>query len=63
MEGEVFNAMEGLITMATPMLTLSWAQVVTVVETIVSDPLLFLTVAFLIAGGIVGIFGRILGRR
>lgn len=63
MEGEFVNAMEGLITMATPMLTLIWAQVVTVAETIVSDPLLFLTVAFLIAGGIVGIFGRILGRR
>lgn len=61
MEGAV-TTMDGLITMATPMLTLIWAQVVEVAQMIVGDPLLFLTVAFLIAGGIVGIFGRVLSR-
>lgn len=61
MEGAT-NAMDALITMATPMLTLIWTQVVEVAEMITGDPLLFLTVAFLIAGGIVGIFGRVLSR-
>ena len=37
-------------------------QVVEVAQMIVGDPLLFMTVAFLIAGGIVGIFGRVLSR-
>ena len=56
------EAMTALIEMAIPMLTLIWAQVVEVAQMITGDPLLFLTVAFLIAGGIVGIFGRVLSR-
>lgn len=39
---------------------MSW--VVTVAETIVSTPLLLLTVGFLMIGGAVGIFGRLLSR-
>lgn len=61
MEGAA-TTMDAVITMATPMLTLIWAQVVEVAQMITGDPLLFLTVAFLIAGGIVGIFGRVLSR-
>lgn len=56
------TTMAALISMATPMLELIWAQVVEVAQMIVGDPLLFMTVAFLIAGGIVGIFGRVLSR-
>lgn len=36
--------------------------VVEVCETIVSQPLLLLTVGFLFIGGVVGIFGRLLSR-
>lgn len=36
--------------------------VVTVCTTIVSQPLLLLTVGFLFIGGVVGIFGRLLSR-
>lgn len=39
---------------------MSW--VATVAETIVSTPLLLLTVGFLMIGGAVGIFGRLLSR-
>ena len=35
----------------------------TICETIVSEPLLLLTVGFLFIGGCVGIFGRLLSRR
>lgn len=61
MEG-VVNTMDAVITMATPMLTFIWAQVVEVAQMITGDGLLFLTVAFLIAGGVLGIFGRVLSR-
>lgn len=61
MEGAT-TTMAGLISMATPMLELIWSQVVAVAQMIVGDPLLFMTVVFLIAGGIVGIFGRVLSR-
>ena len=54
--------METIITTATPMIEFIWAQAIVVATTIVSSPLMFLTVCFLIAGGIVGIFGRLLSR-
>ena len=38
------------------------AQVGTICETIVDEPLLLLTVGFLFIGGCVGIFGRLLSR-
>lgn len=37
-----------------------WVQ--TVCATIVDEPILLLTVGFLVAGGVVGIFGRLLSR-
>ena len=54
--------MDTIITTATPMIEFIWAQAIVVATTIVSSPLMFLTVCFLIAGGIVGIFGRLLSR-
>lgn len=54
--------MDSIITTATPMIEFIWAQAIVVATTIVSSPLMFLTVCFLIAGGIVGIFGRLLSR-
>lgn len=62
MEGEVVNLMDAVIQMATPMLSLIWEQAVEVAEMITGNGLMFLTVGFLIAGGILGIFGRILSR-
>lgn len=59
---EAAITMETIITNATPMITFIWGQAVEVADTIVSSPLMFLTVCFLIAGGIVGIFGRLLSR-
>lgn len=38
----------------------TWVQ--TVCATIVAEPILLLTVGFLVAGGVVGIFGRLLSR-
>ena len=54
--------MADLITNLTPMFTLIWEQVVKVCTTIVGQPLLLLTVGFLIIGGCVGIFGRLFSR-
>ena len=62
MDEPVVSGMQALLTSLSAMFTLIWNQVVQVCETIVSQPLLLLTVGFLIIGGCVGIFGRLLSR-
>lgn len=54
--------MEALITGITPVITNIFTVVGTVCTTIVSQPLLLMTVGFLFAGGVIGIFGRLLSR-
>ena len=60
--------MEGASTMTQLISTLGevatgiFDQVGTVVDTIVSNPLLLFTTGFLFVGGAVGIFGRLLSR-
>ena len=62
MEDEVTMTMATLLadlgTVGTKVIT----YVGTICETIVSQPLLLLTVGFLFVGGCVGIFGRLLSR-
>ena len=62
MDEPVVSGMQALLTSLSAMFTLIWNQVVQVCDTIVSQPLLLLTVGFLIIGGCVGIFGRLLSR-
>lgn len=60
-EGTV-SGMQGLINNFAPMVTSIFGWVSTVCDTIVSEPLLLMTVGFLVIGGTVGIFGRLLSR-
>lgn len=54
--------MADLITNFTPMVANIFTWVGTVCDTIVSEPLLLMTTGFLVVGGVVGIFGRLLSR-
>lgn len=56
------NTMASLIENFTPMVTSIFGWIETICETIVSQPFLLLTVGFLVVGGAVGIFGRLLSR-
>lgn len=59
MEG---NTMSSLITELSTVVTAVFGWVSTVATTIVSTPLLLLTTGFLVLGGAIGIFGRLLSR-
>lgn len=54
--------MADLITTFTPMVEWIFTTVGTICTTIVGQPLLLLTVGFLVVGGAIGIFGRLLSR-
>lgn len=63
MDGEgVVSGMQALIDNFKPMVTAIFGYVGNVCDTIVSEPLLLMTVGFLVIGGTVGIFGRLLSR-
>lgn len=59
MEG---NAMSGLLTELATVVTSVLGWVVDVADTIVGTPILLLTTGFLVLGGAVGIFGRLLSK-
>lgn len=61
MEGEV-TAMQALLTSLATIGTKVFEWVGDVATTITGDPLLLLTTGFLVLGGAVGIFGRLLSR-
>ncbi len=61
-EEPVVSAMAALLGDLGSVATKVIAQVGTICETIVGQPLLLLTVGFLFIGGCVGIFGRLLSR-
>lgn len=61
MEGEV-TAMQALLTSLASIVTQVFEWVGDVATTITGDPLLLLTTGFLVLGGAVGIFGRLLSR-
>lgn len=54
--------MEALLTQLTTVVTSVFGWVGTVASTIVSTPLLLLTTGFLVLGGAIGIFGRLLSK-
>lgn len=56
------NAMSNLLAQLALVVTQVFTWVGTVSTTIVGDPLLLLTTGFLVLGGAVGIFGRLLSR-
>lgn len=56
------NAMAELLSTLGTVATQIFTWVGTVASTIVSTPLLLLTTGFLVVGGAVGIFGRLLSR-
>ncbi len=56
------TAMEGLIAQLTTIATAIFGWVGNVATTIVGQPILLLTTGFLVVGGAVGIFGRLLSR-
>lgn len=61
MEGEV-SAMQSLLASLATIVTQVFTWVGNVATTITGDPLLLLTTGFLVLGGAVGIFGRLLSR-
>lgn len=54
--------MDALLTSISPMITAIFSWVVIVGQTIVESPFLLATFGFLLVGGAVGIFGRLLSR-
>lgn len=60
MEGA--NAMSALLTDLGLVVTQVFEWVGTISSTIIGDPLLLLTTGFLVLGGAIGIFGRLLSR-
>lgn len=60
LEGE--PTMSSLITELSTVVTAVFGWVGTIASTIVSTPLLLLTTGFLVLGGAIGIFGRLLSR-
>lgn len=57
-EGAMAGLLADLATIVTQVMT--WVS--TIASTIVSTPLLLLTTGFLVLGGAIGIFGRLLSR-
>lgn len=60
LEGE--PTMASLISELSTVVTAVFGWVATIASTIVSTPLLLLTTGFLVLGGAIGIFGRLLSR-
>ena len=56
------NTMASLIADLSTVVTAVFGWIATICTTIVSQPLLLLTVGFLVLGGAIGIFGRLLSR-
>jgi hypothetical protein len=56
------NTMSSLLTDLGVVVTQVFSWVTTVANTIVSTPLLLLTTGFLVLGGAIGIFGRLISR-
>lgn len=56
------EGMEALISAISPMITQIFSMVTQVGTTIVGTPFLLATFGFLLVGGAVGIFGRLLSR-
>lgn len=56
------SAMSSLLTTLMEVVTQVMTIIGTICTTIVSQPLLLLTVGFLLLGGAIGIFGRLLSR-
>lgn len=56
-------AMEALLAYLGSIFTAVFNWVSGVVNTIVSNPILLLTTGFLVVGGAIGIFGRLLSKR
>ena len=54
--------MEAMLTSLGVLFSTIWQQIGTICVTITAQPLLLLTVGFLVIGGCVGIFGRLLSR-
>lgn len=54
--------MAALLTTLMEVFTQIMTSIATVCSTIVGQPLLLMTVGFLFAGGVIGIFGRLLSR-
>lgn len=61
MEGEV-SAMSNLLTDLGAIVTSVFSWVGDVADTVVSTPILLLTTGFLVVGGAIGIFGRLLSK-
>lgn len=62
MEGEVTITMASLLADLSTVVTSVFTWVGTVAETITTTPILLLCTGFLVLGGAVGIFGRLLSR-
>lgn len=62
MGGEAVNPMVELLKSIGFVASAIFSYVGTIASTITSTPLLLLTVGFLVVGGAVGIFGRLLSR-
>ncbi|WP_456317593.1 hypothetical protein [Solobacterium moorei] len=62
MGGEAVNPMVELLKSIALIANAIFAHVGTIASTITSTPLLLLTVGFLVVGGAIGIFGRLLSR-
>lgn len=62
MEGEVTNTMAALLGDLSTVVTEVFEWIGTIATTIVDTPLLLLTTGFLVLGGAIGIFGRLLSR-
>lgn len=60
--GTEVSGMAELISSISPMVTAIFGWVATVATTIVDTPLLLMTTGFLVVGGAVGIFGRLLSK-
>ena len=56
------TAMQSLLTELGLVVTAAFGWVTKVAETIVANPILLVTTGFLMLGGAVGIFGRLLSR-
>ena len=59
---EEVSAMSALLTSLGTIVTQVFAWIGTICDTIVSEPLLLLTTGFLVLGGTIGIFGRLLSK-
>ena len=52
--------MADIISTITPLITLFWQQITSLVEYVVATPYLMIGVGFLIAGGVIGLLQRLI---